>query len=358
MKVILYSHSSRPGGAELAAPALAEHLGAELWTRASTVADEGQRRGVTVRLLPQSFDRRPRGVRETLRAGVAVVREQLELWRLLTAAGPDVVLANNLQAILHLLPWSLFSTTPLVVYVRDLGRGGNRPAGEVAAYRFLISRLASGCVFNSDLTRSSWELDAHIPGVVTPTAVSDEFFDQPRRVRCDEVVMLGRIADWKGQHQVIHAVEAVHAQRRVRLRLVGGAVFDDEVHLPEHSFDLEVTGHVDRPWEELATAAVLVHASLTPEPFGQVVAQAAAAGVPIVCSDVGGQMEWLEDGVSCIAVDPHDVGALAGAILEVLREPLSAAKRAEVARGRAEGFREQVVYADLKRWLAETVERR
>lgn len=355
MTVVLYSHSSRLGGAELAAPGLAAQIGAELWSRAEAHREEASRRDLAFRVLPPTWDRRPRGPVELVKAVIAIVRAQRQLVRSLRRARPDLVVANNVQGALHLVTGCLVSRTPLVVYVRDLGDGGNRPAAEVAGYRFLLDRVARGCVFNSDLTRRSWRLRSDLPTLVVPTAVPDAFFDLPRRPRPDEVVMLGRIATWKGQAQVVRAVERLRGRVPARLRLVGGALFGDRAELPEHTVPVEVTGHRERPWEELETAAVLVHASLTPEPFGQVLAQAAAAGVPVVCSDRGGQTEWLEHGVSCVVADPHDVQVLADAIADVLSDPESAARRARVARERAEAFREAVAYGSLRVWLTQLV---
>lgn len=351
MRIVLYSHSARLGGAELAAPALAEQLGAELWTRAIEHVAEASGRGVQSSVLPKSLDRRPRGVRNVLRAGPAVVGAQWSLWRALAQSNVDVAIANNVQGVLHLAVGCLLTRTPLVVYVRDLGRGGNRSRLEVGAYLLILKLAARGCIFNSELTRTSWHLGRSVQSVVVPTAVPNEFYDRPRRVREGEILMLGRIARWKGQDQVVRAAEIVHRSIPVHLRLVGGALFGDDVDLPRHTFPLEVTGHRERPWEELETAAVLVHASLTPEPFGQVLAQAAAAGVPIVCSDTGGQMEWLEDGVSCLAVDPHDERALAAAILSTLQQPEAGRRRALAARERASAFREDVAYEAVKDWI-------
>jgi len=74
-----------------------------------------------------------------------------------------------------------------------------------------------------------------------------------------------------------------------------------------------------------------VHASPVPEPFGQVVVEAMAAGVPVVATDAGGVTEILEPNGSGIAtsgpwrvtpfgvlVSPGDDAALADAIRWVL----------------------------------------
>lgn len=356
MRIVLYSHSSRLGGAELAAPALAHQLGAELWTRAPAHAAAARQRGLRLRVLPAVWDRRPHGPRETLGVICSIVRAQVSLTRSLTLTRADVVVANNIQGALHLATGCALTRTPLVVYLRDLGHGGNRSPREVAVYRFLLRRFAAGCISNSQLTLESWDLGT-LPSVVVPTAVPEVFYDRPRRARDGRIVMLGRLATWKGQAQVMRATDSVHRTRPVTLRIVGGALFDDDVDLPTHDVPVELTGHTDSPWLELEEAALLVHASITPEPFGQVLAQAAAAGVPIVCADRGGQLEWLEAGISCLTADPRDEKALATAILEALSDSPAAQGRARRARERAEGFRESRAYAPLRLWLEDRVAR-
>ncbi len=176
MRIVLYSHSSRLGGAELAAPTLAEQLGADLWTRAQAHATAAPERRLRVHLLPVSWDRRPRGPREVVGAVSSIVRAQVSLGRSLARTRADVVVANNLQGALHLAAGCALTRTPLVVYVRDLGRGGNRSPREVAVYRFLLRRFAAGCTptASSPSRAGIW---APCPAVV-PTAVPEMFYDR------------------------------------------------------------------------------------------------------------------------------------------------------------------------------------
>ncbi len=70
----------------------------------------------------------------------------------------------------------------------------------------------------------------------------------------------------------------------------------------------------------LQQADVLVHAARQ-EPWGRVLLEAAACGLPIVATEVGGTREMFPDG-QCLLVPPDDPGAIAVAIGKLGASPL------------------------------------
>lgn len=76
-----------------------------------------------------------------------------------------------------------------------------------------------------------------------------------------------------------------------------------------------------------ARAAVCVQPSLA-EPFGLAVIEAAACGVPVAVSAVGGHLEIVEDGVDGLVFPSRDVAACARAVDAVLSNPEASARRA------------------------------
>jgi len=78
-------------------------------------------------------------------------------------------------------------------------------------------------------------------------------------------------------------------------------------------------------------ADLLVHPAHQ-EPLGRVLLEAAASGLPIVATDVGGTREILSHGKSALLVPPNDPQALAGAILQLACDPALRNRLAEQAR--------------------------
>ncbi|MGH9121896.1 MAG: glycosyltransferase [Acidimicrobiales bacterium] len=74
------------------------------------------------------------------------------------------------------------------------------------------------------------------------------------------------------------------------------------------------------------------------ESFGLVALEAAACGVPVVASAVGGLTSIVEDGVTGWLVDGHDAGALAVHLAAILRSPGLAANAALAATAAAASY--------------------
>lgn len=163
------------------------------------------------------------------------------------------------------------------------------------------------------------------------------------------VVWCGRLQRWKGAHVFLDAARLIReAHPDARFWVVGGTLFGKE---PEYATELQeqasrpplagtvtLTGHVPDARPYIAAADVVVHSSISPEPFGLVIAEALAEGKPIVAFDEGGPAEMIESGRSGRLVAPGDTDAMAEAIDELLRRPELRARIAEGARQRARHF--------------------
>jgi glycosyltransferase involved in cell wall biosynthesis len=142
------------------------------------------------------------------------------------------------------------------------------------------------------------------------------------------VGLVGRISPWKGQHVFVRAAAAVHRRfPDVRFQIIGSAMFAegsyesevrllvDELELREH---VEFTGFREDVGALVAELEILVHASTTGEPFGQVIVEGMAAGKPVVATNGGGVPEIVLDGVTGFLVPMGDPDAMAFAICRLL----------------------------------------
>ena len=95
---------------------------------------------------------------------------------------------------------------------------------------------------------------------------------------------------------------------------------------------MELPGFAANPYPWLASARVFVLSSIW-EGFGNVLAEAMALGTPVVSTDCrSGPRELLAGGRYGPLVPVGDPVALAAAIAEVLRRPLSRATLAQAVR--------------------------
>src|ERR1700704_3441600 len=96
---------------------------------------------------------------------------------------------------------------------------------------------------------------------------------------------------------------------------------------------------------QLERLDILVHASIIPEPFGQVVIEGMAAGLPVVAAGAGGPAEVIEDGVTGILYPPGDVGALASALRKLAAKPHLRERLGRAGRVQAAAFAPDIVAA-------------
>lgn len=192
------------------------------------------------------------------------------------------------------------------------------------------------------------EMATQHPFVKTPPQVLwsgidlDRFAEAPPNNRGpqdnEHVVLIGRVQPWKGQHVLIEAARLLKEQgRNIRVSIVGSPTFaadqsySELLHAQVREWHLEDTisfvPHTTDIVGWYHTSDVIVHASVEPEPFGLVVAEAIACGRPVVATNMGGPVDITDGGrVGGLLVPPHDSRALADAILYLLLHQEEAAR--------------------------------
>lgn len=159
---------------------------------------------------------------------------------------------------------------------------------------------------------------------------------------------VGRLIPRKGALDLVKAAPAIRAARPdVRIVIVGDDPYADEesdyAAAVRASHEVDHVGRVTNAASILGHLDVLVLPSLQ-EPFGTVVAEAMAAGTPVVATRVDGLPELVQDGVTGALVEPGDTAALAVAVLRVLdnRAAMSTAARTAAARFGADTYAERI----------------
>lgn len=290
-------------------------------------------------------------------------KERLRFARYLRRERIEVVHTYSFYANLFAIPAARLARVPVVVAsVRDLGVELTPLRRRVQQ---LVCRLADRIAVNSEAVKQYLIADGHDPEkiVVIPNGIdlsrfpgrfSDgrirHEFGLPRHAPL--VAVFARLVPMKGVEHFLEAAALV-AQRipEARFLVVGdqwlvaqdGAIVRDVAYrneLQRHAEHLGLDGRVVFTGfrldvaELLSEIAVSVLPSVKGEGLPNAVLEAMAAGVPVVATNVAGNVEAVDDGVTGFLVPPRDEHALARAICELLENPALAARFGAAGRER------------------------
>lgn len=327
------------------------------------LADALRRVGATVhiftiderlrRLSRWELARRPHLVLRNI-AALAVAGGSLV--RVARAVRPDVIHTNTMKAHYLAVPAAVVLRRPLVWHVRDILQPGWLLRGFGWLGGFIPTSIVciSGAVREA-LVGTPAERRTRIVynGVRPATAALADAATWRRRLgagRDDILVgLVGQIAWWKGQDVFVDAAAKVAAGNpHCRFAIVGECLFPDneaefERATRERASELGLderltwTGAVEPVEPLMASLDVLVHASRLPEPFGRVIVEAMAAGVPVITTAIGAGPELVPPDAGCV-VPPDDADALSAAIRAVAPDRRTAATYRDAARRAAASF--------------------
>lgn len=151
---------------------------------------------------------------------------------------------------------------------------------------------------------------------------------QPEPARGVIVTTAGNIRHVKGHDIFIKAAAAIAPQfPNVSFSIAGGILepaYFEELQTLVRDLNLadrfQFLGGITNLREHLAAANIFVLPSRS-EGFSNAIVEAMAASLPVVATDVGGNAEAVQDGVSGFIVPPEDPTALAAAIVQLLSDP-------------------------------------
>jgi glycosyltransferase involved in cell wall biosynthesis len=355
--ILFFGHTAKLGGGEIALLNLVQELDREAYDLIVALASDGplreklQAARIETHVIPlaaEVVDTR----KDTLN-GSSLLRLGA-VWHALTyvfrLAGfmrrrrVDLVHTNSLKADLLGGLSARLARAPVIWHVRDRIDTDYLPQRAVQVFRWLCRWLPSFVIANSQATMDTLHLDG-----ASKTVVHDGF-PGAATVRTREEVaapligLVGRITAWKGQHVFIEAAAAVRKKfPQARFQIIGSAMFGEDAYeaklramVEEHGLKdcVEFTGFRADVQDLIGKLTILVHASTTGEPFGQVVIEGMAAGKPVVATRGGGIPEIVVDGETGLLVKMSDAGEMAAALGQLLSNPARAAAMGEAGRRR------------------------
>ncbi len=152
------------------------------------------------------------------------------------------------------------------------------------------------------------------------------------------ILGVGRLVSQKDFPNLVQAFALVRQQRPARLMILGEgedrAKLEAQIQALGLQDDVALPGFAENPYAYMAHASVFALSSIF-EGFGNVVAEAMAAGTSIVSTNCpSGPAEILEDGKYGTLVPVSDAAALAKGILTAIDHPIAP----DILRQRAQAF--------------------
>ncbi|MEU1204920.1 glycosyltransferase family 4 protein [Nocardia sp. NPDC005825] len=370
LKAVFLAHTAAPSGAELATLRLVSAMPAGrtavVYTEDGPMLRLMAERGIETRVVRNDFDSRAMtidkaGVRSLLVGATGLLRLGWTLGATVRELEATVLVAGSTKAMLMGAVAARRAGVPLVWHVHD--RVSRDYFGRALALiiRVLGWVVARGVIANSRGTLASlytWRRRAVVayPGVEFPagdesaesaadSGILGDARPQGQRPATETVIaVVGRLAPWKGQDLFLRALADAKTLPR-EVFLVGGTFFDEqsyraelEVHATALGLPVTFTGHVDDPESYLRHADILVHCSVLPEPFGQVVVEGMRAGCAVIATRPGGPEEIVDPGVNGLLVTAGNRAELTRALDRLIADPELRTKLADAARLRARDF--------------------
>jgi len=272
------------------------------------------------------------------------------LWRDLGEIRPDLVHTNSTK--MHLMAGAAarLRRLPVVWHMRDLMTDDDARAW----LRRAVEQIRPEVIAISEAVAAQFEgMPCHVR--VVPNGIPiDRFTPGPPpeglrgRLGLPEGVpaacVVGRLTPWKGHQTLLRAWPGVLGRvPEAHLLIVGEVAFWEDGYAADLRALADELGIVDRVvWagfrddvpEILREVDLLILAS-TDEPFGRVLIEGMAAGLPVVATASGGVPEIVVEGETGLLVPPEQPAPMADAIAQLLADPGRARAMGEAGRSRA-----------------------
>jgi glycosyltransferase involved in cell wall biosynthesis len=199
--------------------------------------------------------------------------------------------------------WNLSKTK--VVFTRHL----LLPVRRHALYRRVDAWLAPTSQILKTLEPLSPKLSAVVPNWVDTA----KFTNRPHGLHQPVTIgLLGQISPHKGHDDAIDAIRRLGTDFRLLIVGKGESGYVDELKKKSVGLPVDFPGFAELP--EFFSMIDILAVPSWEEPFGIVVLEAMASGVPVIATNRGGPAEIIRSALHGVLVPPRDPAALANAI--------------------------------------------
>ena len=263
----------------------------------------------------------------------------------------DVIYANTQRAMVIGALAGRFARKPVVWHLRDIVSSEHFGGKQLAIIKWCAKLGLAHVIANSAASKRAFveltnfdskRVDVVFNGI--SAAPFDALADVPQATLRSLLNLpqqgflvgsFSRLAHWKGQHVLL---EAVVLNPHMHAVLVGAPLFgEDDYEATLRAFvvnhgigdRVHFLGFQNDIAACMRAVDVVVHTSITPEPFGRVIVEGMLAQRPVVAARAGGVVEIIDDGVNGLLCTPGDAHGLADTLAELranesLREQLVA----------------------------------
>ncbi len=245
------------------------------------------------------------GVIEKLQRFYQLLVSSIKAFQLIKKINPNFVVTNT-SIIPQFAIASKLSGTKHIWFIHELVEedfGQHYAFGKILSKR-LIGYLSNKVITNSHFVNNTYKSlvsDKKLIMLYQPVEIEFTENNLARKDNELKLLIVGKVADFKGQDQAVKAtLKLVQSGANVRLTILGnmdGEFVTEVRNLIPFSYEkyFHFVSFVDKPAEYYKNSDIVLVCSKC-EALGRVTIEAMKAGLSVVASDRGGNLELVKDG--------------------------------------------------------------